>query len=544
MIEPKPAATVVVARDSPAGPEVLLLRRTDTAVFMPGAHVFPGGAVDRQDHDPALLTRAAGVDIDGLNRLLEVDDGGPAFLIAAIRECFEEAGLLLADPGPGGLSDVDLERRRRAVAAGELTLAAVCRELDLRLHSDRMGYLGRWITPPGGPRRFDTRFFIAPIPPDQTAVHDGVETTAHIWITPASALERYRRGELVLGNPTVNTLHRLAGFDCVDRLLGQASLNGASADEPPLPADGRDGVRFVTPSEPAYPEIAKLHGEGLAGSYEIIPGVARRLSRRVTRLTAANPGMMTGPGTNTYLVDGGDGLAVIDPGPALVPHVEAILEQAGTTPIRAILATHTHRDHSPGARALRERTGAPVMGMTPPDDPGHDQDFAPGRVLRPGERVQNGEATIRAIHTPGHASNHLCYLLEEEKLLFSGDHIMQGSTVVIGPPDGNMRDYLRSLEALRGEDIAYIAPGHGFLMTNPAAVIDRLIRHRMKREAKVADAVRRLGPATEEALVAAVYDDVPAALHGVARRSLLAHLIKLRDEELLRDAGGRWRPAH
>lgn len=271
---------------------------------------------------------------------------------------------------------------------------------------------------------------------------------------------------------------------------------------------------------------------------DIVHGKPVRVSDRVRRITADNIGPMTGPGTNTYLVDGGDGLVVIDPGPSLEAHTRAILSEAGDAPVRAILVSHTHRDHSPGAQLLRERTGAPVLGMPPPEDETHDRTFVPDRVPRHNERLDFGGATLRAIHTPGHASNHLCYLLEEERLLFSGDHIMQGSTVVISPPDGRMDDYLKSLAMLHGEPITHIAPGHGFLMGDPAAVIDRIIDHRRQREAKVVQAVRRLGPATEETLLARVYDDVPVALHGVARRSLLAHLIKLYDEGAIREAGG------
>ncbi|MGA8260335.1 MAG: MBL fold metallo-hydrolase, partial [Arenicellales bacterium] len=490
MIEPRPAATVVVVRDSDQGLEVLLLRRTDEAVFMPGAYVFPGGAVDRQDHDPALLSRAPGVDVQALNRSLAVADGGMGFLAAAIRECFEEAGLLLAEPGSS--EDVDFDRWRRALASGEVSLSELCRELDLTLHANRFGYLSRWITPPGHPRRFDTRFFVAPAPPGQAVRHDGVEITAHLWISPREALERCRRGDLSLAEPTLRTVELLSAFEDAGELLQSTRLDGPTL-RPALPADGRDGMRLVHPSEPAFAEIARLHDLGVRGAtYEIIPGVPQRLSPRVRRLTAANPGVMTGPGTNTYLVDGSEGLAVIDPGPLLDAHTEAILEEAGGEPVHAILVTHTHRDHSPGARLLKERTGAPVLGMPPPEDASHDGAFAPDRVMEHGERLDLGGATLRAVHTPGHASNHLCYLLEEENLLFSGDHIMQGSTVVINPPDGNMAEYLESLEMLHGEEITHIAPGHGFLMADPGAVIDRIVNHRLKREAKVLDAVRRL----------------------------------------------------
>ncbi|HSH43034.1 MAG TPA: MBL fold metallo-hydrolase [Arenicellales bacterium] len=547
MIEPKPAATVVVARDADAGVEVLLLQRTHSAVFMPGVYVFPGGAVDESDRQPDLAASVPGVDEDAANRVLGVPSGGLGFMAAAIRECFEEAGLLLADAADGAAlcraPDIDLAHWRRRLARGELDLPGLCRQLGLQLHADRLVYLSRWITPPGPPRRFDTRFFVAPAPPGQTASHDGTETVDHLWITPGEALERSRRGELSLGSPTIRTLHSLTGFESVERLLAGVRSGNAPRARAPLPATGRDGTRRVHPNEPAYAEVEKLRREGLGEpGYELIPGVVQTLSRRVRRLTAPNPGVMTGPGTNTYLVGEGDELAVIDPGPELEAHLDAIISNAGGA-IRWILATHTHRDHSPAARALKQRTGATVLGMPPPEDGSHDHRFQPDRVLRHGERLPVGDATLRAIHTPGHASNHLCYLLEEEQILFSGDHVMQGSTVVINPPDGDMGDYLRSLDELHGEDIAYIAPGHGFLMDDPYTVINRIVAHRNDREAKVLAGMRRLGEATEGELLPVVYDDVPAALHGVAARSLLAHLLKLRDDGLLSQAGSTWRLA-
>lgn len=541
MIEPKPAATVVVARDADDGVEVLLLQRTHSAVFLPGVYVFPGGAVDDGDRDPAVMSRAPGIDEASANRMLGVSVGGLGYILAAIRECFEEAGLLLADAGgAAALSNDELARWRRRLAEGDLDLPGLCESLDLRLHADRLVYLSRWITPPGPPRRFDTRFFVAPAPPGQRAGHDGRETVDHLWIQPGEALNRNRRGELVLGSPTIRTLHAVAGFETVDQLLEHARQRSAPRPCVPLTASGRDGERRVHPDEPAYAEIDKLRKEGLGSpSYEVIPGVVQTLSPRVRRLTAANPGVMTGPGTNTYLVGGDDELAVIDPGPDLDAHVDAIVS-AANGPIRWILTTHTHRDHSPAARALQRRTGARVLGMPPPQDGSHDRQFIPDRILRHGERLPVGDATLRAIHTPGHASNHLCYLLEEEQILFSGDHIMQGSTVVINPPDGHMGDYLRSLDELHGEDIAYIAPGHGFLLDDPYTVINRIIAHRNDREAKVLAGMRRLREATEADLLPEVYDDVPAALHGVASRSLLAHLTKLRDDGALRESGSLW----
>ena len=250
---------------------------------------------------------------------------------------------------------------------------------------------------------------------------------------------------------------------------------------------------------------------------EIAPGVRR--------LVARNPGFMTGPGTNTYLV-GTQRLAVIDPGPHDSIHIERILEAAGGR-VSAIRATHTHPDHSPAVAALAQSTGAEILGRGAPVHGRQDATFAPTRTLNDGDSVGVGDLALRAIHTPGHASNHLCYLLEGTGLMFSGDHIMQGSTVVIGPPDGNMQHYLQSLARLQREPVTRIAPGHGVVIEEAQGEIARLIAHRLQREAKVAERLRRAGRATLDVLVTSVYDDVDPRLHPVAKGSLLAHLLKL-----------------
>jgi glyoxylase-like metal-dependent hydrolase (beta-lactamase superfamily II) len=260
---------------------------------------------------------------------------------------------------------------------------------------------------------------------------------------------------------------------------------------------------------------------------EIAPGVRR--------LVARNPGFMTGPGTNTYLV-GTQRLAVIDPGPQDSIHIDRILEAAGGR-VSAILATHTHPDHSPAVAALAQATGAEILGRGAPAHGRQDATFAPARVLNDGDSVRVGDLALRAIHTPGHASNHLCYLLEGTGLMFSGDHIMQGSTVVIGPPDGNMQQYLQSLARLQHEPVTRIAPGHGVVIEDAQGEIARLIAHRLQREAKVAERLRRVGRATLDVLVTSVYDDVDPRLHPVAKGSLLAHLLKLEaDGRAARDA--------
>lgn len=271
----------------------------------------------------------------------------------------------------------------------------------------------------------------------------------------------------------------------------------------------------------------------------IVPGEVVQVSPLVRRLTAPNPGMMTGPGTNAYIV-GTDSLALIDPGPDIDTHLAATLAAVGDR-LRWILCTHTHKDHSPGARALKAATGAEVIGMPAPQYDNQDTGFAPDRVFAHGDVLDCGKFTLRAVHTPGHASNHLCYLLDREKLLFTGDHVMQGSTVVINPPDGDMVAYLKSLESLLDLDIERIAPGHGHPIDAPHAEARRLIAHRLAREQKVVDAFAVHNPATLDELVPVVYADVSPRLHTVARRSLHAHLLKLTHDGRVWQQGERWK---
>jgi glyoxylase-like metal-dependent hydrolase (beta-lactamase superfamily II) len=308
----------------------------------------------------------------------------------------------------------------------------------------------------------------------------------------------------------------------------------------PRAANSREGKKLLVPGDYAYAEVGRLDPEGKGtAACEIIPGTVVRLSGKVRRITAPNPGFMTGPGTNTYLLSAGEDVAVIDPGPAIDAHIEAVIKAAGAR-IRWILATHTHTDHSPAAALLKAKTGAELLGLPPPPQERQDQSFCPDRRPADGERIEVGGCMLRVIYAPGHASNQVCYLLEEEKLLFTGDHVMQGSTVVINPPDGDMRVYLDSLRRLQSEDIDWFAPGHGFLMDRPQEVLERLLIHRLVRENKVLKAVRDAGTATLDALLPVVYDDVKAQVYPVAARSLLAHLIKLKAEHRLVEVQGNW----
>ena len=275
----------------------------------------------------------------------------------------------------------------------------------------------------------------------------------------------------------------------------------------------------------------------------IKPGVAVRLSKYVWRLTAGNPGRMTGPGTNSYLVGAGSDWSVIDPGPADDRHMSALIAAASGN-VRQILVTHTHEDHSPGAAPLKSATGAPLLGRTTAHRHWQDPTFAPDRELHHDDRVTvGGGATLRVIHTPGHASNHLCLLLEEERILFTGDHIMQGTTPVIDPPDGDMAAYIRSLESLLREPLDHLAPGHGTLMPDPQSVIRTLIKHRLWREAKVLASLPRQHPEDLPTLVRRAYDDVSLQLHALAERSLLAHLLKLEADGRARRSAEGWTSA-
>jgi len=255
---------------------------------------------------------------------------------------------------------------------------------------------------------------------------------------------------------------------------------------------------------------------------DLTPGVPVAVSKRVRRLLCPNPGVMTGPGTNTYLV-GVDEICVIDPGPQDEGHLDAIAA-AGGDRIRWIVTTHTHPDHSPGAEALRSRLRPDVLVLGFEERDG----FVPDATIGEGHVIDSTEFELRALHTPGHAGNHLCYLLEQERLLFSGDHIMNGSTVIISPPDGDMAQYLASLDRLRPLGLAAIAPGHGDLITDPLGKIDEYVTHRLAREEAVAAALAAApGPVKVEELVPIVYADVDESRYLLAQRSLWAHLRKL-----------------
>lgn len=275
-------------------------------------------------------------------------------------------------------------------------------------------------------------------------------------------------------------------------------------------------------------------------------GVLMPLSPMVARVLAPNPSPFTFTGTQSYIVGQGD-VAVIDPGPAEPAHIDALMQGIAGRPVVAIICTHTHRDHSPATRPLAGATGAPIIGCAPlaledngpRADAAFDPDYAPDRILTDGDRVFGTGWTLEAVATPGHTSNHLCFALLEEQALFTGDHIMGWSTTVVSPPDGDMADYMRSMQRLIDRDDAVYYPAHGDPVDKPQRLARSMMGHRRHREGQILRHLER-GAVAIPNMVADMYRGVDPRLHPAAGRSVLAHLLDLQARGLAREHDGRW----
>ena len=517
------------------GWQVLMTRRSAQASFVPGGYVFPGGGIEAQDsaEDAPVLTRPG---MDAAERRAAV---------AALRETFEEMGLLLAvhaDGRPATQADVQALNRHAP-------LWPQLRAQGLQLDARGLWLLAHWTADPVVPKRFAVPFFVALAPAGQTPVADESEQFEPVWVQPQQALTQHKTGQMPMIYPTIRTLERLVAYP------NSAALLAAVADGPlwrSMPRSGRlAGKEFrCMEDEAAYGELALVCPDG-QGLHHVDWDCtqARPLRKNLLRLTAPNASVMTGPGTNSYLVgEAATGFIAIDPGPDDGAHIQRLYDAAGGD-IRHIVCSHSHPDHAPGAwllQALCVKNGQPkplVYGL--PSGPGAlpSSQFQPDKILQnkellaltgqglEAENTQKITHTLQAIHTPGHTENHLCLLLVEDALLFTGDHILNGSTTIINPPDGNMQDYLDSLALLdtlcTAHAVEFLLPAHGYVLGRARQVIAHLTTHRLAREAKVLAALQAQPQGTVQDWVAMAYADTPPALWPLAQRSLQAHLERI-----------------
>ncbi|MDQ3951490.1 MAG: MBL fold metallo-hydrolase [Actinomycetota bacterium] len=472
---PRAAATLVVLRDGPGGLEVLLTKRPEHLRFMGGATVFPGGAVAEADRDSRWADAC----------VPPADPDLRTACVCALREAFEEVGLLLADGPPVPRPD----------SHDALRFLEACLAAATRLRADLLGSGGRWVTPTGSPVRFDAHFFLARAPEGWEPDPDPNEVAEARWATPGAALAELASGAALMAPPTIEMLQRLKGL----------------------------------------PSVAAAF-EAVAAAPVGTPGVlSTRVSPFVHVVLAPNPGLMTGPGTNTYVVGSGP-TVVVDPA---VPDEDYLGEVAAVArDVAAIVVTHRHSDHTGGVAALRELVGSPVPVRAWGDAP---VDGIVPQPLAGGEVLRAGGASLQTVFTPGHASDHVCLYLEASATLFSGDTILGEGTAVIAPPDGDMGDYLDSLERLRALHVERIFPGHFRPLNGGRDVIDGYVAHRKARERRILDALDA-GARTVEEVVARAYDDTPVELHPAAAMSALAHLELLERGGRVRSEDHRWLP--
>lgn len=476
----RPAAAVVVARESQSGPpQLLFLKRPATMRTFSGFYVFPGGTLHPEDSSEQAqrLSVVTATEAKALLGDAAGDEPALAFFVCAIRELFEEAGILLAYEGDSLVNvGEDLLAERTRIMSGERGFLEVIEERGLTLATDRLRYRERWIAPEMLPVRFDLRVMTAALHGD-VVPEDGEVESVH-WHSAQEALALVESGEISLAPPTIATLNSITSIGSVDSLLANR------------PAVSLRSAMWVH-------------------------------SQRVTRLLAPNASMMTGPGSNTYVI--GDGaITVIDPGSMDKSHLDSIRDLGR---IERILITHKHPDHVSGAFELAASSGAEVAASrrfwegTPLE----------GRVLEDGEVLDASGLELHVIATPGHSSDHLCFWAPEERALFSGDLILGEGTTVISPPDGDLIDYMESLRKVELLVPSRIYPGHFAPRDDAKEWIAYYIEHRNERERQI-EAVLADGGLTVQQIVGAVYTDTPAALHPIAQRSVLAHLAKLIQE--------------
>jgi glyoxylase-like metal-dependent hydrolase (beta-lactamase superfamily II)/8-oxo-dGTP pyrophosphatase MutT (NUDIX family) len=528
------------SRTDGLGPEVFVQRRVSAMAFAPNVCVFPGGGLDDRDHADAWLDAAAGLWSGPppswwAKRLNCAEPFAAALVSAAVRETFEECGVLLAAPHDGAALDpARLVTARAELVDAKRPLAEVLADAGWVLRADLLRPWSQWITPEIERRRYDTRFFVAALPAGQRADGETTEADRTGWLRPAEALEAWRTGRIELLPPTWVTFEQLEGF-------GSAAAALAAADDrvmaPVLPRVRREGdqLKLTIPSADGQgsdehivpPGRISRPTPGLLPAAPHGPRDAHPVYQRLRMVTATasvllvdNPSPMTLDGTNTWLLraPGARETVVIDPGPLDENHLRMITEYG---PIAQILLTHRHADHAEGAARLAELTRAPVRALDPSLVLG-------GEGLAEGDVVAAAGLELRVLATPGHTSDSLSFLLDDAVL--TGDTVLGRGTTVIDHPDGRLGDYLDSLRRLAElpPGVA-VLPGHGPELADAGDVAREYLAHREERLDQVRDALNVLGPeATPREIVEHVYADVDPVLWPAAEWSVNAQLAYLR----------------
>jgi glyoxylase-like metal-dependent hydrolase (beta-lactamase superfamily II)/8-oxo-dGTP pyrophosphatase MutT (NUDIX family) len=490
---PKDAAAVVLLRrgTSAENPEVFWVRRSEKLAFLGGFHAFPGGQVDVADAAAQVKNSA--------------DAETAAMIACAARELFEEVGVLVAR-GAEALTKGQRASLLDDLESGRMTFPALLEHYGLHLDADDFTFIGRWVTPPFSPRRFDTWFFLVQCPAKQEPHVIEGELESGEWTTAREAVERWQRSEILSAPPVLHALSVLSNGitdDLVTRFLA-------------VPQAHRETVRRI----------------------EFRPGFICFPVRTPTKPPATH--------TNCYIV-GTREFIVIDPASpyeeeqaALAACVDDLLA-AGRT-LREIILTHLHPDHIGGVDALiahlNNQATVAAHRLTAEALQGR---IKVARFIEDGAMIEldgTPQISLRAMHTPGHARGHLCFYEEQTGALITGDNIVGLGSVLIDPPEGNMRDYMGSLQRMRAlPNLSVLFGAHGPAIGNPRTKIDEYISHRLEREGKILAAVRT-GASTPTEIVAEVYTDVHPKAHAMAERAVLAHLEKLIEDNLVTDEGG------
>jgi len=494
---PKDASAVILLRQNtdPGNPEVFLVRRSEKLAFLGGFSAFPGGQLDSSDADVPVSNSP--------------DAETAAAISCAARELFEELGVLVAR-GAESLTKGQRVSLLDDLESGRMSWPELLRHYNLRLDASDFTFVGRWVTPPFSARRFDTWFFLANCPPKQEANVIPGELSSGEWIAAGRAYEQWQRSEILAVPPTLHALKTIADGltpDLVERFLA-------------IPQAHQESVRRI----------------------EFRPNYICFPVRTPTKPPATH--------TNCYLIYNSREVLVIDPGSpyeeeqqALAASVDDLVREGRS--VREIILTHMHPDHVGGVNSLREHLGGRVKVAAHrfTADPLGDT-VRVDRLIEDGDIIElsgSPRIALRAMHTPGHARGHLCFYEEKTGTLISGDNIVGLGSVLIDPPEGNMRDYLDSLRRMRAlPNLRVIFGGHGPAIANPYAKLDDYISHRLERERKILEAVRD-GSNTAEDIVARVYTDVSPKAHAMAERAVLAHLEKLAEESLVLSQGGTWK---